>query len=248
MFFFLRLLLGHFIGDFPLQTNKIYGLKHRGLPGGILHALLIVASFLALSWPYLYLPKVWIFIILLGLLHLLQDSIKVSRAGLTKYSFWLYLLDQCFHIVLIATLFFTDLKNLSAPLPLNSFVSLYNNDSLIVYLIALIAATYNGFFLISNFRLTFMTQTGHYTGFEKWYGMLERTLIVTLCIIPRAYLFLIPLLLIRFALFYMNKKTNFARHSFIEPVEILSSWIIGLAIGILLLRTSYLLTNTVGIS
>jgi hypothetical protein len=249
MFFFLRLLLGHFIGDFPLQTNKIYEFKRHGLRGGIPHALLIVVSFLALSWPYLYLPKVWIFIILLGLIHLLQDSIKVGYARLTKYSFWLYLLDQCFHIVLIATLFLTDLKNLSAPLPLNSFVSIYNNDLLIVYLIALIAATYNGFFLIRIFKLTFMRHSGaQYTEFEKWYGMLERALIVTFCVFPKAFIFLAPLLLMRPALFSLNKKMKFAHRSFIKPKEILLSWIIGLTVGLLLLGVIHSLSNSVGIS
>jgi len=249
MFFFLRLLLGHFIGDFPLQTNKIYGLKHRGLWGGIPHALLIVASFLALSWPYLHLPKVWIFIILLGLIHLLQDSVKVSYTGFTKYSFWFYLLDQCFHIVLIAMLFFTDLKNLAPPIARNGFVSIYNNNIFIAYLIALIAATYNGFFLIRIFKLTFMRHSGaQYTDFEKWYGMLERALIVTFCIIPGAYLLLAPLLLMRLALFSLNKKMKFAHRSFIKPKEILLSWIIGLTIGLLLLRVIHSLANSVGIS
>jgi len=248
MFFFLRLLLGHFIGDFPLQTNKIYGLKHRGLWGGIPHALLIVASFLALSWPYLHLPQVWFFIILMGLIHLWQDSVKVSYAGFTKYSFWLYLLDQCFHIALISTVFLTGLKNLAPPLPVNSLVSLYINDSLIVYLIALIAATYNGFFLIRIFKLTFMTRVGRYTDFEKWYGMLERALIVTFCVFPKAWIFLAPLLLMRPALFSLNKKMKFAHRSFIKPKEILLSWIIGLTIGLLLLRVIHSLSNSIGIS
>ncbi|MCX5702916.1 MAG: DUF3307 domain-containing protein [Candidatus Omnitrophica bacterium] len=53
MFLFLRLVLGHFIGDFILQTNKIYELKHRSLRGGLPHALFITASYIAVSWPYL---------------------------------------------------------------------------------------------------------------------------------------------------------------------------------------------------
>ena len=234
MFFFLRLLLGHCIGDFPLQTNKIYGLKHHGWRGGIPHALLVTASFLALSWPYLYLPKVWFFILALGLLHLLQDSFKIGFAGMTKYSFWLYLLDQCFHAGLISCVFLTGLKDLPPPPATNSFIALYNNDILIIYLIALIAATYNGYFLIRVFKLTFMKNAGRYTDFERWYGMVERALITTLCVTPESFLLFAPLLLARFAFFSLNKKTRLAHRSFIQPREILLSWIIGLTVGVLL--------------
>jgi hypothetical protein len=241
MFLFLRLLLGHFIGDFPLQTSKIYALKHHGLKGGMPHALLVTASLLALSWPYLYLPGVWFFIICLGIIHLFQDSIKVSYSGMSKYSFWLYLLDQLFHISLIAGIFFTGLKNLPPLHPTNHFIFLYNNNFFIVYLTALIAATYNGFFLIRIFKMSFMAHPLQYTNFERLYGMLERALIVTFCVTPRACLLLSPLLLLRFALFYPGKKLRLLRHSFIKPKEILLSWIVGLTIGILLLRASYLL-------
>lgn len=244
MFLFLRLVLGHFIGDFPLQTKKVYWLKHRGFAGGIPHALLITAALLLLSWPYLYIPKLWIFILCLGLLHLVQDSIKVGYAGLTKYSLLMYLLDQCFHIALIATLFLTDIKNLTPPPATNRFISLYNNDILIVYLIAIIAATYNGYFLIRIFKLTFFSRVKQYTDFERWYGMLERAFIVTLCIIPKAIILLVPLLFIRFAIFPLNKKMRFAHRNFINPGEILLSWIIGITIGVLVLRANYLLSNT----
>jgi hypothetical protein len=234
MFLFLRLLLGHFIGDFPLQTSKIYGLKHRSLVGGIPHALLITISLLALSWPYLHIPKVWLFICLLGLLHFLQDSVKVNFAGLTKYSFWLYLLDQCFHISLISTVFLTGLKNLTSPLAINSFVSLYNNDILIIYLIALIAATYNGFFLIRSFESTFLPHEEQYTNFEKWYGILERAIIVSLCAIPKAYIIFAPLLLTRLMLFYISKKMKFADRGFAKHHEVLLSWIVGITVGVFL--------------
>jgi hypothetical protein len=234
MFLFLRLLLGHFIGDFPLQTSRIYALKHKGLSGCVPHVLLITASLLAMSWPYLYLPKVWYFILLIGLLHLLQDSIKVSYSGFTKYSFWLYVLDQCFHITLIATLFLTDLKNLPPPAPANYFVTLYNSDFFITYLIALIFATYNGFFLIRVFKVTFMKPSGQYTDFERFYGMLERALIVTLAVVPKACLFLTPLLLMRFTFFGLRKKIKIRYRRFIMPREILLSWSVGLTTGILL--------------
>jgi hypothetical protein len=234
MFLFLRLVLGHLIGDFLLQTDRVYALKHKGLKGGLPHALLVSASCLAMAWPYLNLPGIWVFILLMGCLHLLQDSIKIGYARFTRYSFWLYILDQCFHIGIISTIFLTGLKNLPAPAPSNAMVSLYNNDLLIVYLIALIAATYNGFFLIRVYKLTYMAHSGQYTKFEKWYGMVERALIVTFCSIPRSLPFFIPLLFARLALFSLSRKKRFAHRSFIKPGEMSLSWVIGITIGVLL--------------
>ena len=114
MFIFIRLLLAHFVGDFPLQFNKIYVLKHTGLAGGLPHSFLVISSLLAFSWPYLYLPKIWICIFFVGGIHLLQDSIKISYEK-AQYAFLLYVFDQLFHVATIATVLLTDLSDLSAP-------------------------------------------------------------------------------------------------------------------------------------
>ena len=235
MFFFLRLVLGHFIGDFILQTNKIYELKHRGLAGGLPHALLIAASYIAVSWPYLALPQIWLFILFLGVTHLLQDSLKVGFAGFAKYSFWLYLADQFSHIALVSTVFLTDLRNLAPPIPVNSLVFLYNHNSAILNLIALIAATYNGFYLIRSFKITFSVHAAKYSPFEKWYEILERALIVTVFALPQQYLLLIPLALMRFAVFPLVKNKNLLPADFLKPREILLSWIIAVTVGIIFL-------------
>ena len=241
MFLFLRLVLGHLIGDFILQTNKIYELKHHGLRGGLPHALFIAASYIAVSWPYLALPQVWLFILFLGLTHLLQDSLKVGFAGFAKYSFWLYLTDQFSHIALISTVFLTDLRNLPPPVPINRLVFLYNHNSAILYLIALIAATYNGFYLIRSFKVTFYAHAAKYTRFEKWYEILERALIVTVFALPQQYFLFIPLALLRFVVFALVKNKDIVPVDFIKPREIFLSWIIAVTVGIIFLLLEMLI-------
>lgn len=232
MFLFLRLVLGHFIGDFLLQFNKIYELKHKGIKGGIPHALLITFSFIFMSWPYLRLGELWFFIAILGIIHLIQDSIKVSF-GKIKYSFWLYILDQLFHIGTISLVFFTGLKDLKAPAETNLFLNLYNNNSFIIYLIAIIFATYNGFYLIRSFNLSFFRRRRAVNAsFEKWHGMLERGLIVTFFALGgRWILYILLILAFRLATLYLRRKHVISRARMVIAREATLSWIIGIATG-----------------
>lgn len=234
MFLFIRLLLAHFIGDYLLQFNKVYAfkLKHRGFKGSLPHALLVSGSMVALSWPFLYLADLWIFLIFLSVTHLLQDSIKVGFAKI-KYALWLYLLDQVLHILFISTIFLTGLKYLAPPCDAgNPFVRLYNNDILAIYLIALITATYNAYYLIRNFKSTFMGGAGTCASFEKWYGIVERGVIVTLCFLGGPLLFaLVPLLFARHLCLRLFGKRFATCEHFASLSELLLSWVVALATG-----------------
>jgi len=77
MFIFLRLLLAQFIGDFPLQFGSIYKLKCKGLKGVIPHVIIIAVMFILLSWPYLKLLDMWVFIAFVSMMHLFQDQAKM---------------------------------------------------------------------------------------------------------------------------------------------------------------------------
>lgn len=235
MFIFIRLLLAHFIGDFPLQFNKIYALKNRGLAGIIPHVLIIMACYIALSWPFLKLPGIWGFIAFLTIIHLFQDSIKLGYKGV-KYAFWFYLLDQFFHIALIALIFITGLKNLDpVRKPDNLLVSLYNNDLLIIYLIAVIFATYNGYFMIRNLKATFLRKICPCAMTEKWYGMLERTALVSIFLLDKyLFIFISGVLLLRPVAFIIGRKKLALNQDFIAGSEALLSWAIGLIAGLLL--------------
>ncbi|MBN1913762.1 MAG: DUF3307 domain-containing protein [Candidatus Omnitrophica bacterium] len=235
MFILLRLLLAHFIGDFPLQFNKIYTLKQRGLLGNVPHVLIIMGSFIAFCWPYLNIPGIWGFILFLSIVHLFQDSIKVGYKGF-KYGFWLYLLDQFFHVGLIALVLFTDLRDL--PKPSNShilFVALYNDNLLIVYLIALILATYNGYYMIRSIKNTILKKMCSCVNAEKWYGMFERAALVSVFLLDKyIFLYICGILLLRPLVFACCRKRLSLNEDFIAGSEALMSWAFAIFFGLLL--------------
>ena len=234
MFLFLRLLLAHFIGDFPLQFDAIFKFKQKGLKGCIPHALIIVACCLALSWPYLGNPLVLVFIGFIGVTHLIQDSIKL-KYNTPKHSFWTYLMDQAFHAGTMALLFLTPLKDLTPPETTNIFTELYNNDMLAVYLIILIFTTYNGFFMIRNFKLSFLDKPDRAGSFEKWYGMTERALIASSFLADSVLIYFLPgIVILRPVFFFLLKKQLKIRKDFLSSVDIMLSWGIAMLGGYIL--------------
>jgi hypothetical protein len=238
MFIFIRLLLAHLIGDYPLQFNLIYRFKNKGLKGIIPHALLIIASLILLSWPYLNLPWLWFFILFVGITHLIQDSIKLDY-GKIKYSFWIYLLDQLLHILTIAIVFLTNLKDIQPLKEPSGLIALwYNNDALIIYLIAVIAATYNGFYLIRSFKSTFFSNAGRHCEFEKWYGIIERMAIVSVFLAGGYYFLLLILpLAARPVVFRLVKDRLCIEEKFVSFSEASLSCLIALSTGIILYLT-----------
>jgi hypothetical protein len=235
MFIFIRLLLAHFIGDFPLQFNKIYSLKNKGLIGIIPHACIIMGCLILLSWPYINLPGVWGFIFFVTIIHLFQDSIKLNYKDI-KYSFWIYMADQLSHVALISIVLFTDLKDLRPPdYPGNLIVSLYNNDLFVIYLIAAIIASYNGYFMIRNLKNTFFGKPCSCSNTERWYGMLERTALVSVFLLDKyLFLFLSAVLLIRPLIYIAGRKRLALKQDFIGGSEAILSWIVAILAGLIL--------------
>ena len=242
MFLFIRLLLAHFIGDFPLQFDPIYKLKFKGLQGIVPHALIIGICGIAMCWPYLHLPVIWCFLIFMATTHLVQDSIKLNFNNV-KYSFWSYLLDQLSHAGLIAMMFFTNLKNLPPPQnQSNLFVRIYSNNGLLIYFITLIAATYNGHYLIRCFKSTFMENITPCYTYEKWFGMCERAMIVSFFLIRMPLWVILPLSLALRPLTYLfMRKILTLQKCFMSVPDMVLSWIIGLLSGsiLYLLQTHY---------
>ncbi|OPX28720.1 MAG: hypothetical protein B1H08_05380 [Candidatus Omnitrophica bacterium 4484_171] len=233
MFIFLRLLLAHFIGDYPLQFNKVYSLKFKGFAGVIPHVLLVTISFIILCWPYLNIGLLWIFILFIAVIHLVQDWLKIKCSTVTIDNYlWFYLLDQVLHIAALSLIFLTPIKNVSAPKEINIITSLYNNNILVIYLIALIVATYNGLYLITNIKKTFMNIMDMYPPFEKWYGIAERAVILSLFLNIKMLVLLPLVLLLRPAVFYFVSKKYNINKRFVSCWETAASWLIALITGV----------------
>ncbi|NLY37204.1 MAG: DUF3307 domain-containing protein [Tissierellia bacterium] len=98
------LLIGHFLGDFYFQTNKIAQSKEESLSKLIVHSLVY---FLSMTLGILAIISLSLFkwVVLISLLHFLVDwskSILIRKYPLKdKELTSLYLLDQLIHILII---------------------------------------------------------------------------------------------------------------------------------------------------
>ncbi|MFC1508205.1 DUF3307 domain-containing protein [Candidatus Omnitrophota bacterium] len=237
MFIFLRLLLAHFIGDFPLQFDSVYKIKCKGPRGVIPHVLIVAAMLILLSWPYLKLVDMWVFIAFVSMTHLFQDQAKMFFKKGRKETFWQYLTDQFLHIAAISIVLLTYFKDLKPPQEaIYPVAKIYNNDLLIVCLILIIVATYNGYYMIETFKNTFFETRHSSTRFEKWYGMIERLAIVLVFLPGGAFLITIPFILcLRVPIYRVVSKYKLnLNKEFISFLEISLSGTVALAAGIAL--------------
>lgn len=97
LFFFLRFLLAHILGDFPFQTNTIVALKKKHFWGGIVHVLVHVFWAILLLLPVAL--HMWLPILLVCFLHLPLDRSKIWL-GIKKRkdNLILFFVDQCVHL------------------------------------------------------------------------------------------------------------------------------------------------------
>lgn len=94
MTIFLTLLLAHLLGDFPLQTNRIFRMKVQGPKGLVLHAaihVLVTALLIQNFW------QVWPTLLILGILHFLTDWAKLRYASTPLTPGFVF--DQAIHLI-----------------------------------------------------------------------------------------------------------------------------------------------------
>jgi hypothetical protein len=103
MTLFLRLLLGHMIGDYVLQPLPLVLMKRKGWGGILIHVGIVTVVTGILLWPVLGHWWYWLWLLFLFVGHLLIDR---SRALLLKdleaTSLWYLIIDQALHFCLIA--------------------------------------------------------------------------------------------------------------------------------------------------
>ncbi|MBI1871679.1 MAG: DUF3307 domain-containing protein [Chlamydiae bacterium] len=238
MFIFLRFLLAHLIGDFPLQSRSVYRAKVKNIYGKMIHATIVGLTMAALNWPYFKVPLFWGIILINILGHFLQDWFKLQITQKIKNpnNFFVFMVDQLLHIATLALIFLTPLGKEISPFrqTSSSFIQLYNNHRLIVFLICLMTVSFAGTFILATFKSTFFPErfsTPYLEPLEKAYGILERSLMFfTVLFIPWG-LALLPFFLIPkffFANFQMkrlkgNAFTPFLIDTFLGMLLVLSS-------------------------
>lgn len=109
---FLRLLAGHMLGDFVLQTGRIAEMKQVGWRGLLYHILLIAASTALFLFPA---PNFLLLLLAVSALHLAIDSIRTFLVSPPRgFHLSYFLVDQTLHIVglwLIATALFPEMAD-----------------------------------------------------------------------------------------------------------------------------------------
>lgn len=191
MHFLLCLLLGHFLGDFTLQTDYVFAAKNRGWPGVVLHAALVGGVTTLLILPYGM--KAIIGVVIISFFHAIIDWIKISltRSRPDLSTHLLFFLDQGIHVVslviLAAILNFPNLDPNVLSLEgkgkiLAGLLSLYLDP---VTIGVILAYTISIFFGMIWVQMIAEEQGGGslrgkwLTLGEKWEGVFERTLVTT---------------------------------------------------------------------
>ena len=102
--FFLRLLLGHMIGDFLLQPYWLVLAKRKGWVGLLVHVGMVTFITAMLLWGSI--PNWWVWAVVLYIGHLFIDQFRtfIFVDNTKGKGIILLFLDQLAHIVLIAAL------------------------------------------------------------------------------------------------------------------------------------------------
>ncbi len=141
------LLLGHLIGDFPLQTEGIFRVKTDRPWGVVLHGSICGVIGFLVAAPYLYYPLAWLWLGILWVFHIVLDRGKLFLISKFKRgSIFLFLADQALHL---ASFWVVGLA-LREKLPL--WEGFYLHARVIQYvqiLSAYVATTYGAMFVIS---------------------------------------------------------------------------------------------------
>lgn len=92
----MTLLLAHLLGDFPLQTNKVFKLKNEGNSGLALHvAIHLMVTAILIRQPLQF----WPVLAVLGIAHFTTDWIKLKYPGKNQAASFVW--DQLIHYVTI---------------------------------------------------------------------------------------------------------------------------------------------------
>ena len=115
---FYYLLLGHLLGDFTFQTNRIAANKNTDTRWIILHTFIVTLSIILLTYHFGYIAI--LFALLNGLLHFGIDYYKAAII-LKKpfYQFLAFLVDQLLHISILYGISLIPIKYDTSHLPLS---------------------------------------------------------------------------------------------------------------------------------
>ncbi len=137
--FFLRLLLGHVIGDFVLQPYWLVLAKRKGWLGLIIHVSVVTFITAILVWGTI--PNWWVWIIVLFIIHLFIDQFRtfIFTDNSKGKGLLLLFLDQLAHFLSIVFIVWAATGWTFDTLSILTDPSASNQYRMMAYLIALAA-------------------------------------------------------------------------------------------------------------
>lgn len=227
-FLFWRLLAGHFIGDFPFQTNTVFMIKTKYRWGVILHGSIAGIFIFIFAIPYLpHYPILWLFLFLNLVYHVLVDKAKlIITPKLKRIGFILFLLDQLLHVAgcwVIAILI------PSVPL-YGATIPLYGNTTLMIFISVYIAVTYGALYFILSIKTSFNMPLTYPDWKMKIMEFIERAAITTFTFLGSFYYLFIALALFPRGFLFFNRKKKYN----ISILDLLLSLLFGLGAGFIL--------------
>lgn len=227
---FYYLLLGHLMGDFVLQTDRIAENKGAHWQWNLLHVLVVTFCTALLSYHFGILLV--ILVILNGALHYILDYFKggISRS-LHLPELAAFLLDQSVHITILFLISLTAIYNPNV----HYMDFLYIKYILILVLITSFSAVFNQFVLAAMFP---RTKSKFFEEGEKILGILTRlffsVILYLAFFLSHFYFILIPVLA---AIIFLMWRT-FKWLKWMSPLQLLAKLLLDSifsALGILAL-------------
>jgi hypothetical protein len=236
--FFLRLILGHMVGDFVLQPYWLVLAKRRGWPGLLIHVGIVTFITAVLCWNVIPLWWVWIIVLFLGHLFIDQFRTFVFTDNSKGKGLLLLILDQIAHFVLISLLSWAATSWTFSDLYVLLTTDALNQYRMMAYLIGL--ATVIGVAPVLEAEVavavlatqgTEIKQTVAIDSMDRFLGGAERTL-ATLLILTGFGLFAPLVFLPRLALMISQGQASSNRTTMITKV--VTSFVTAIVVGFIL--------------
>lgn len=195
---FYYLVLGHLLGDFTLQTNKIAKNKSNNLKWVLIHSVIVTAIMLILAIPFGF--KLLKLVLLNGILHFIIDFYKSKLNPTNPFSALLYfILDQAAHIAIIYII---------AKINLDSDVILpFSQEIILLILAAVFVLSFSAIFIQFILRLLFPSHNkDFFNKNERTIGNSVRALTFLIFLFSfyfqKSLLILLPIVIIAVIFFY----------------------------------------------
>ncbi len=233
---FWLLLLAHLIGDFPLQTDRVFYVK-KMIKGGLwLHVGIWSLCNLVFTIPYLKYPLYWFIFLALVISHYIYDysKIKLTEIGIAD-NFPLFILDQVLHVstAFAAALFFYYLYPQIDGSTFGIWSRLDYIQPLSGFVFIVFAITPMNYFIINDYYAYFKGLKRPHWQFpsvaERKWGYIERACISIGIFFQSWYLIIIPLgILMRFI---FGEKSDLREFWLSIGLTIASVWLLTVLIS-----------------